>query len=112
MEARFASRRELQQALLSWLDAVRKDPGVAQAGVYEDVVSPGVFALHAHMMTSAAMDQHMVSDAFSTLMGAITVLADHVRISVDQSLVEFGPGGQGVVRLGSVDPPTGRPGKG
>lgn len=112
MEARFASRRELQQALLSWLEVVRKDPGVAQACVYEDVVSPGVFALQADMVTSAAMDRHMGSDAFSALMGAITVLADHVQMSIDQPSVEFGPGAV-AIRLGPIDDlVTGRPGEG
>jgi hypothetical protein len=98
MQARVASRRELQQALLSWLDAARKDGAVEQARVYEDVILPGVFALEADTLTGAALDVHVHSDAFAVLLGALTVLAEHVHMTVSQLTKDFGPGAFAAIR--------------
>jgi hypothetical protein len=98
MQARVASRRELQQALLSWLDAARKDDAVEQARVYEDVMLPGVFALEADMLTGAAVDVHVHSEAFAVLIGALNVLAEHVHLSVSQLTKDFGPGAFAAIR--------------
>jgi len=98
MQARVASRRELQQALLSWLDAARKDDAVEEARVYEDVILPGVFALEADTLTGAALDVHVHSDAFAVLLGALNVLGEHVHLSVSQLTRDFGPGAISAIR--------------
>ena len=98
MQARVASRRELQQALLSWLDAARSDAAVAQARVYEDVIVPGVFALEADTLNDAALDVHVHSDAFAVLLGALNVLAEHVHLSVAHLAKDFGPGAFAAIR--------------
>ena len=86
-----AARRELLQALLVWLDAAHQDEGVVDAHVYEDAVSPGVFGLDASVATGAAMEKHVKSDAFATLLGALDVLAQHVHMSISKLTSDFGP---------------------
>ncbi len=91
MACQTAARRELQQALLAWELSARAATGVSRIHVYEDVVNPGVFGVEAVMATSDALDTHLHSQAFGALLGAITVLAQDLHVSVCQPAPEFSP---------------------
>lgn len=83
------SRRELQQALMSWSAAARQE-GARAAHVYEDVLTPGVFGAVAEMHDAADLDVHLRSPDFGALLGAITVLARDVEVAVCQPMGTFG----------------------
>lgn len=87
---REASRRELQQALVSWAVAARSDGAVREAHVSEDVLTPGVFEVEATMEDAAELEVHLRSRGFGALMGALTVLAHDVSVWVRQPVPAFG----------------------
>lgn len=96
--AQEASRRELQQALLSWETAVRNDGCVREAHVYEDVLVPGVYGLDARLASAADLDTHLRSATFTALLGAVGVLAQYLDLSIYQPTPEFGTDAMAIVR--------------
>ncbi len=82
--ARPAERRELAQALLSWLQAARQDAALQWADVYEDLEVPATFGLVSEWGTAAALDSHLRSDSFGVLQGALRVLARPHRMTITQ----------------------------
>lgn len=85
-----SSRRELLQALLAWVAAVRQSPGVDGAGASEDVEAEAVFEVWAQWDTEDALEAHLRSDSFGVLVGAADVLGLSVRLSVARVTDEFG----------------------
>ena len=96
--AQEASRRELQQALLAWETAARSEGGVREAHVYEDVLMPGVFGLEALVDSAAGLDRHLHSASFGALLGALSVLAQHMDLAIYQPTQEFGTDAIAIVR--------------
>jgi len=109
MESRFASRRELQQALLAWRDVARVSAGIVEAHVYEDVVAVGTFGLEVGAVSADALERHVQSDAFGSLVGALNVLAEHVRMSISELTTDFGPGSFAAIRRICLEDDEGEP---
>jgi len=85
-----AERRELAQALLSWVIAARQEPALLSAHVYEDLEAAAAFSLTTQWKTAADLDKHLRSDAFALLTGALRVLAQPYRMVVLQPDDEHG----------------------
>ena len=87
--ARPSARRELLQALQEWAAAVRREPAVVAASVYEDVDTPTVFGVVAGWQSEAALDAHLRSRAFGFLLGAVDVLTQTAQVSVTRAMDEY-----------------------
>jgi quinol monooxygenase YgiN len=98
MHCQTAARRELQQALLAWEGAARMEQGVNNAHVYEDVMTPGVFCLVVQVASPEALEAHLHSPWFGTLLGALNVLAQDVDMSICEPAQEFGHDALGCIR--------------
>jgi hypothetical protein len=102
-----ASRRELQQALVSWAAAATAAGAVRSAHVYEDVLQPGVFAIEAAMADVVDLESHLTSPDFGGLLGALTVLGRAVDVSIRQPVPSFGPDPLASIRRLRSHPGTG-----
>lgn len=96
--AQEASRRELQQALLAWEGAARMEGFVRAVRVYEDVRVPGAYGLEARLSSAVDLDSHLRSASFAALLGALSVLAQHMDLSICQPTEEFGTDAMAVIR--------------
>ena len=88
--ARPGARRELAQALLDWVAAARRAAGIVRSSVCEDIEAEAAFELIAEWETPAALGIHVSSESFGILLGAMSVLADPVRMSVTRAADEYG----------------------
>ncbi len=88
--ARTSARRELLQALLDWAAAARREPGVRESNVYEDVEAPATFALTAEWPSAAALEAHLRSDAFGVLLGALEMLGHPATLRVSRPEEAYG----------------------
>jgi hypothetical protein len=66
--------------------------------VYEDVLTPGVFGLEARIGSAAELDTHLHSASFGALLGALSVLAQEVDMSIWQPTAEFGADALEIIR--------------
>jgi quinol monooxygenase YgiN len=85
-----AARRELLQALVDWTATVRLSTGSLCSSVYEDVEMPGVFGLVGEWVSTSDLEEHLRSDAFGVLLGALELLAKTVRLTVARAAEEYG----------------------
>jgi quinol monooxygenase YgiN len=85
-----AARRELLQALVSWAGTVRREAGMLASNVYEDVEGSGTFRVEAEWANAAALDDHLRSDDFGVLLGALELLAMPIRLTVTSTAREYG----------------------
>lgn len=87
IEAHPAGRRELAQALIDWAASVRRDAGSAAAHVYEDLEAAApVFCVVSEWPTRPALDAHLRGEAFSSMLGAVELLADRAAVTVTDSV--------------------------
>jgi quinol monooxygenase YgiN len=88
--ARVSARRELLQTLLECASASRKEPGIQESNLYEDVEAPAVFGLVARWDGDAALEAHFRSCHFGVLLGALELLAQSARVTVTRATGEDG----------------------
>ena len=75
-------RRELVQALLAWLQDVRREPGLRSAHVYEDLEASSSFAAVSEWESEVEMAAHVRSGGFAVLAGALEVLGPPAAFSI------------------------------
>jgi quinol monooxygenase YgiN len=85
-----AARRELLQALLSWAGMVREEAGMLASNVYEDAEVGGAFRVEAEWTNATALEEHLRSDDFGVLLGALELLAMPIRLTVTSATGEYG----------------------
>ena len=85
-----SARRELLQALLNWVTAVKREAGIVAASVAEDAEVPAVFHLSASWESAAGLDAHIRSDAFGILLGGVGVLAESIGMTVSRPIDDYG----------------------
>jgi quinol monooxygenase YgiN len=90
-----ADRRELTQALLSWVVTVRREAGVVGVQVSEDMESPGSYILTSTWRTRKDLEAHLTGPEFGVLLGALEVLGLQSQLSLSDS----GPGSDDAVEL-------------
>ena len=88
--ARSSARRELLQALIEWAATARREPGIRLANAYEDVEAAAVFGLVAEWDGEAAIEAHFRSGSFGVLLGALELLAQSTRLTVNRGTGEDG----------------------
>jgi quinol monooxygenase YgiN len=76
------ARRELLQALLDWAATARHEHGTRESLVYEDAEAPATFGLIGEWESMTALENHLRSDAFGVLLGAIELLARPTGLTV------------------------------
>jgi quinol monooxygenase YgiN len=74
VESAAANRRELAQALLTWVVAARLAAGVSEVSVSEDLESPGVYSLHSVWHRRQDLEAHLGGHHFGVLLGALELL--------------------------------------
>jgi quinol monooxygenase YgiN len=80
--AAMSDRRELTQALLTWVGTVRAEPGVASAHLSEDLEAPGVYCLSVTWRRRRDLEAHLAGPDFSVLLGALDVLGHQTTLQV------------------------------
>lgn len=80
--AAMSERRELTQALLTWVDRARQEPGTAGAHLSEDLEEPGTYCLCAAWSAQADFEAHVAGPDFGVLLGALEVLGHGVRFDL------------------------------
>jgi quinol monooxygenase YgiN len=83
--AAMSDRRELTQALLTWVGTVRAEPGVASAHLSEDLEAPGVYCLSVTWRRRRDLEAHLAGPDFSVLLGALDVLGHQTTLQVTAS---------------------------
>jgi quinol monooxygenase YgiN len=83
--AAMSDRRELTQALLTWVGTVRAEPGVASAHLSEDLETPGVYSLSVTWRRRRDLEAHLAGPDFSVLLGALDVLGHQTTLQVTAS---------------------------
>ena len=68
-------QRELLQVLQGMLEPIRRAAGCRAATLYQDVDNENVLSLQADWGTQAEMEQHVRSEIFTVLRGAIRTLS-------------------------------------
>jgi quinol monooxygenase YgiN len=74
MSVRLEKRKELSQTLLSIVEQVRKESGCLHAGFYQDVDNEEDFLVVEEWAAQKDVDEHLQSDIFTVLMGAVTLM--------------------------------------
>lgn len=82
IEAHPPQRRELVFALQRWAESVRTEDDATGCHLYEDLETPGIFALIAEWRAAESLAAHLRSEPFGVLQGALDVLAHAVRFEV------------------------------
>jgi quinol monooxygenase YgiN len=95
VESSTADRRELTQALLSWVVIVRREAGLVGVQVSEDMESPGAYILTSTWRTRKDLEAHLTGPEFGILLGALEVLGLKSQLSLSDS----GPGSDDAVEL-------------
>jgi quinol monooxygenase YgiN len=80
-----SDRRELTQALLTWIGTVRAEPGVASAHLSEDLEAPGIYCLSVTWRRRRDLEAHLAGPDFSVLLGALDVLGHQTTLQVTAS---------------------------
>lgn len=75
-------RRELVQALLGWLAAVRRSFGLAEAHVSEDLEVAGTYVLSSAWHRREDLETHVGGPDFGVLLGAFDVLGREMQLVV------------------------------
>ena len=75
-------RRELVQALLAWLQDVRREPGLRSAHVYEDLETSSSFSAVSEWESEVDMAAHVRSGGFAVLAGALELLGPPAAFSI------------------------------
>ncbi len=76
MKARPDKRKELLQTLLAWMGPARKTPGCKGCDFYLNTESGDRFILTEDWRTPSDFEQHLQSEDFRVLCGAIRLLCD------------------------------------
>lgn len=85
IEAHPAGRRELARALLDWAASVRRE-GSGATNIYEDLEAAApVFCLVSAWATRSPLEAHLRSPAFSSMLGAVELLADRSTVVVTEA---------------------------
>lgn len=95
VESSMADRRELTQALLSWVVTVRLEAGVVGVQISEDMESPGAYILVSTWRTRKDLEAHLTGPEFGILLGALEVLGRQTQLN----LTDSGPGSDDAVEL-------------
>jgi quinol monooxygenase YgiN len=82
VESTPANRRELVQALLTWLVAARREAGMADARLSEDLESPGMYCLHSEWHRRQDLEDHLGGSHFGILLGALELLGLRTHLSL------------------------------
>jgi quinol monooxygenase YgiN len=84
IEANAPERRELVQALLTWVASTRLEEAALQVNVYEDVEAAASFCLVAKWRDRAGMEAHVRGASFGVMHGALELLARPPRASISR----------------------------
>ena len=75
--------KEFLQTLHSLIGRIRHERGCVSYNLYQDVESEEAFILNGEWETKADLDNHLRSDRFGVLMGALNLLSDTPEISLN-----------------------------
>ena len=70
------NRKELLQTLISLIGGIRHMKGCVSYNLYQEVENENVFMLIEEWETQADLDNHLRSDRFGVLLGALNLLSD------------------------------------
>jgi quinol monooxygenase YgiN len=74
------NRKEFLQTLHPLIDRVRQEKGCIRYEVYQDVENENTFILVEEWEAQADLDEHLRSDRFAVLLGALRLLSDTPEI--------------------------------
>jgi quinol monooxygenase YgiN len=74
------NRKEFLQTLHSLIDSVRSEQGCVSHNVYEDVEDENSFIIIEEWETQADLDNHLRSDRFGVLLGALSLSSETPEI--------------------------------
>jgi quinol monooxygenase YgiN len=74
------NRKEFLQTLLSLIDRVRSEKGSISHNVYQDVEDENAFVIIEEWETQADLDNHLRSDRFGVLLGALSLSSETPEI--------------------------------
>ena len=74
-------RKELLQTIRAWLKLTRSESGCVGYRFYQDTEDERSFSLVGEWATQADLDRHLVSDRFSILLGASSLLNEPPEIT-------------------------------
>ncbi|BCS54851.1 putative quinol monooxygenase [Geobacter sp. SVR] len=85
-------RKEVLQTIGDMLDSIRRERGCIGCNYYMDVEDENVFCLKEQWMTREDLDNHLRSESFDVLIGAMSLLSSEpdFMISTVQSTTGFG----------------------
>ena len=84
IEVRPTARRELAQALLQWVNTVRRVNDTA-AHLYEDQEPPHAFCVVSTWPTAEALARHLAAPEFGSLVGAVELLASDSTVLIAEA---------------------------
>ena len=70
------NRKEFLQTLHSLIDRVRREKGCVSHNVYQDVEDENAFIIVEEWETQADLDNHLRSDRFGVLLGALSLSSE------------------------------------
>ena len=82
LKARSGKFQELYQALLAFLPAMREEKGCRDSRIYRDAEDGEIFFLSIQWDDIAALEQYMLSNNGSAILGAIDLLGETVQVRV------------------------------
>jgi len=82
LKARAEKFQELNQALLAFLPAIRKEKGCRESSIYKDAEGGEIFFISIQWDDITALEQYMQSINGSAILGAIDLLGDTVSVRV------------------------------
>lgn len=74
------NRKEFLQTLVSLIGRVRNEKGCVSHNVYQDVEDENAFIIIEEWETQADLDNHLRSDRFGVLLGALSLLSETPEI--------------------------------
>lgn len=86
------NRKEFLQTLHPLIDRIRHEKGCIRYEVYQDVENENTFILVEEWDTQADLDEHLRSEKFAVLLGALRLLSDtpEVKFSMLAQTKEIG----------------------
>ena len=82
----YENRKEFLQTLHPLIDGIRHEKGCVRYDVYQDVENENTFILIEEWETRADLDEHLRSDRFGVLLGALKLLSDTPEIKFNMTV--------------------------
>ncbi len=76
-------RKEVLQTMIAILGPIRREQGCISCNCYVDVEDEGIFFFKEEWMTREDLDNHLRTDRFAVLIGAMSLLNSEPEIRFD-----------------------------